>query len=268
MKITDLFVENTFSKIKNGKLDIPSYINQIRIDVGLNVGINAAKWLADRPDRFVIGIEPLQYHWDLVQEFKSEEENGGFPYSDKFFLQLKKNKVEYLHQDICDIKDRFCGIFAAIDDVKTITTKDFYVFSPLGARSGGSSLLTPTRQHPNDGFLDDVEKVYACSLEQVLDLIPWDRFPYIEHIKTDCEGHDPIVTRSIGKYLNRIVYITSENHCDKNHFFSKHMQEHWFGDMRSYGFEVIYNRFSEVKFVNSSLRQSIAADLDNWTYMN
>ena len=76
--------------------------------------------------------------------------------------------------------------------------------------SGASSLLKHNSSHPQGNDIEAVFEVNTISLKSILDYIPWDRFKYIEHIKTDCEGYDYTVVKSIGEYLDRIVYISSE----------------------------------------------------------
>ncbi len=50
-------------------MKIPSQLKQIRIDVGLaGEAPNAALWLTKTTDRFVIGIEPLPYHWKMIKK--------------------------------------------------------------------------------------------------------------------------------------------------------------------------------------------------------
>ena len=53
----------------NSKFIIPDNINSIKIDVGLaGEAPNSAIWLDETTDRFVIGIEPLSYHWGMIKE--------------------------------------------------------------------------------------------------------------------------------------------------------------------------------------------------------
>lgn len=267
MQLKDLIVKNTYGRFTDDKLDIPQYINQIRLDVGLNVGINAGLWLEHTSDRFVIGVEPLQHHWDIVQNY--DRENKGYPYPDKRFLQLENNTVEFNYEATCQIGDRFCGIQAAIDQVDGISYRDFHVFAANGARSGGSSLLKHSERHPNAPHLKEIIPVPIISLSYLLDAIPWDRFDYIEHIKTDCEGYDPVVVRSIGDYLSKVVFISSENHMRPWYWNDPFNISEWIDFMASKGFQVLSNSTGDIKFVNTNWLGRIKTDkLDNWMYKN
>ena len=214
----------------NQKLIIPERINHIRIDVGLAGNApNAAMWLRQTNDRLVIGIEPVELHWEHL-----------------------RGRINF--------GDRFLPIKGAIDDVNEPTKQTFYIMESTGA----SSLLKTTDTHPQK--LESEITVNTFSLKFILDHIPWDRFDYIEHIKTDCEGHDFAAVKSLGEYASKVMFITSEvpdghAHVGEYHFppFGEHM--------KFCGFSFT-SRPHEVKFTNEKLAAKIGNDfttLDNTT---
>lgn len=155
----------------NNKFIIPPYINHIRIDVGLAGNApNSALWLEETNDRFVFGIEPLEIHHQHLKQY--------------------------------DFGERFLLIKGAISNTPSPTKQTFYHLH----NTGGSSFLEPK----DESHLKKKEIINTFSLEFLLDHIPWDRFEYIEHIKTDCEGTDYEAIKSIGRYLPRVGAISSE----------------------------------------------------------
>tara|TARA_R110000787_G_scaffold266844_1_gene373104 strand:- start:3955 stop:4767 length:813 start_codon:yes stop_codon:yes gene_type:complete len=258
--IIDLIVPNSFSKIRNGKLDIPDNLKYIKLDVGLCAEAgNSAAWLADTDDRFVIAIEPLPYHWTVLQDYDTAFTSCR-SYPDIKHIQLEKNQVVLNRQKICLIDNRICGMQAAIDNVEGIGERDFYEVIYDDTRSGASSLLKLTPQHQQGNNIKGVIKVPTVSLKSILDLVPWDRFEYIEHVKTDCEGYDPVVVRSAGEYLSKIVFFSCEvlrkpwQHCgepDADEFI------HF---MAENNFQVIKERGGEIDFINTKLAHKVSED--------
>ena len=53
---------------------IPTSCKYLKIDIGLaGDAPNSAIWLSDTSDRFVIGIEPLEYHWKHMSRLGSPD---------------------------------------------------------------------------------------------------------------------------------------------------------------------------------------------------
>lgn len=181
------------------KIKIPAYCKQLKIDVGLaGDAPNSAIWLSETPDRFVVAVEPLDYHWNSIWDYK----NATRP---KWrIVQRCDNAVVFEGRKIADIKDRFLPLRGAVNDVPEPTTQPFFV-NKIG-ETGSSSL----RPDPRTELLDKVIQVPVFSLKYVLDHIPWDRFDFIEQVKTDCEGFDWQVLKSMGNYIEKVVYVNSE----------------------------------------------------------
>lgn len=255
-----------YELIHNGTYQIPDNINNIKIDVGLaGDACNSAAWLSNKEDRFVIGIEPLDYHWKHINLLGSPDFNSDiFKHPKHKILQLHNNSVSLNRNKILDIDNRFCGIKCAIDNVQEICEKNFYEMDRKFGQSGSSSLLPPSNEHP--AKLNDVIKVKTISLEMILKNIPWEKFNFIEHLKTDCEGKDFDVVKSCGKFLEKIVFITSEmtnnthhviNACDPNDFII-YMQKN--------DFSIINHIGGNINFINNKyLNTELIKTLDNYT---
>lgn len=176
----------------DGLLDIPKHIKKIKIDVGLSwCAPNSAAWLqADTNNElFVIGIEPNRF---ACEKIGNRVFNPHPP------------KEEYIITN-----DNYMLLNCAIDNVSKLEMKPFY---HIGKDEGTSSLLKPTPRLKNRHGLEvqEVSDVPTISLEMILSKIPWDRFEFIEHIKTDCQGKDMEVVISCGEYLDKVVFLDCE----------------------------------------------------------
>ena len=247
--ITDLLSDKLDA---NGKFSISPLMRSIKIDVGLaGEAPNSALWISESNDRFVLGIEPLDYHWKMIENFETSNSKRPYPYGFKI-LQLEEEAVKLNRDFICSTKGRFCKIQCAIANVTEPTKKKFYQMDRTGGASGSSSLLKPTDKHPH--FVENELDVDVLSLEMILDHIDWNRFPFIEQIKTDCEGFDFEVVKSIGKYLDRILYITSEmSISNRDHWENSYDHEEYIRYMESNGFDVIHRNNNDVVFINKNL---------------
>ncbi len=270
MNITDLKVENTNFNIVNEKFVISESIHQIKFDIGLSWDApNSAIWLDETKDRFVFGIEPLDFHWEHLYDFGKEIiYPNGHPMNYRY-IQLKTNSVNLNNNIISDISGRFCGLKCAIDDVSGIVKRKFYELSHRKGLHGGSSLLEPSKNHPTyvkyNEDLSDIIDVNVISLSSIMDYIDWNRFEYIEQVKTDCEGYDYFVVKSIGKYLDRIVFITSEASNPKQ-WINAPNQDDFIKFMTDNNFSVINFNGGNVNFVNNKLRKHIGINnLNNKT---
>jgi hypothetical protein len=171
---------------ENGLIDIPEGINKIRFDIGLSFSApNSAVWLNQSVDTFVIGVEPNKFN---IQSIKT---NG-------LFCKQKNIKIPYPN-------DRFMLLHCALDNVSETTEKEFY---HMDGDPGVSSLLEPTSKLHYK--IREVSDVVTTSFKSLLDLIPYDRFEYVELVKTDTQGKDLDIIKSCGDKLDKIVYLNSE----------------------------------------------------------
>lgn len=163
------------------------YINQklksglkLRIDVGLSCDMGRSRrWINFIDDVFVIGIEPHPENCDELKKLLSNTRGG----------------------------DRFYLIEAAIDNVEKPTTKEFYGFGwdKWPNNPGCSSLLKPIGR-----FEKSTEKIYnvdTISLKHILDNLEYD---VIEVLKTDTQGNDLNVIKSLGEHIKNVVFVDSE----------------------------------------------------------
>ena len=216
-------------------------------------------------DRFVIGIEPLSYHWDMIRDLKTSNSKREYP-KDFRFLQLNRGVVELNGQEMSKIGDRFCGIECAIDNIRGgIKYTKFYEMDRTDGASGSSSLLKPSPDHPH--FIQNTPLIPVVSLQSILDHIDWERFPYIEHIKTDCEGKDFDVVKSIGKYLSKILYITSEMTSNTHHWENSCNPQKFINFMIDKGFSC-YHTGGDLICVNDKLEEKYHSDITQGLLLN
>jgi len=185
---------------------------KICIDIGLSeVAPNSAIWLLNDPDRCVIGIEPLEYNWERLEgkhDYNKKDPSTGWP-----GIRINTNTVIINGEKYCDISNRFFDIRCAIDNVVSPQQKEFYHMM----EEGSSSLLKPSSTHGSN--IKKIETVQCVNLKSILELIDWEKFKVVEHLKVDCEGHDLEVIKSAQDYIEKIIFVTFE--------MSQHNQGHW-----------------------------------------
>lgn len=215
---------------------IPDSIKRIKLDVGLSYGApQSEKWLSHDDDLFVIGFEP---NTENINEIMSDGD-------------IQKRHPAHGDGLTREHKKRFHLYPFALGNVKTPSTIDFY---EMERDSGTSSMYRPI--DPSIGGVKKITKVPLYSLSHVLEKFPWDRFPYIEYLKTDAQGADLNVLIGAGDYIKNVVYVTAEaeNHqyegCGYNN--GRNLME-W---MSQHGFQRIYhantdNNEYNLTFVNT-----------------
>lgn len=199
---------------KSRKLKIPHGISQIKLDVGLSFGAPiAAEWLNKLPDRVVFGFEPNPENvYEILTGIN------------------KKRGVKFKYLNPKYINKRFFLYDVAID-VGQPRMKTFYMTQ---GDPGTSSLYEPHRFR-----IKRVIQVPCIPLSAFLQIIPWSRFKYIEHLKVDTQGNDLRVLQSAGEYLPRqIVFVTAEISAFNQYSYS-HSEKELDGFMRKNGFKFI-----------------------------
>ena len=229
---------------QNNKFKIPKDTTRVKIDVGLaGDACNSAIWLADDLNCTVIAIEPQEFCWEHIFQLGS----NGYSYKDRGkstcidhpnwkIVQLKDNIVTQNNEKVCSIGNRLLKIRTAIDDSKKPHYEKMY---NNNVNAGASSLVFVDN---GEFSQEDYQEVPVSSLEFILDHFPWDRFSYIDHLKTDCERLDEQAIMGLGKYLNRIVYISVE--ISHNYEFLSWMESNEFN-------RITNNKFGNVDFVNN-----------------
>jgi len=162
--------------------DIPQNIKSVKIDVGLGEqNVHSNRWLREENNLFVIGFDP-----------NPDSINSCIPFIQQELSKPNNNNIMII-------------IPVALSNVDNHIIKKFY---KMQKDAGTSSLLEPIASHL--GPIKEIIDVDCFSLEYFLNFFPWDRFDYIEYIKIDAQGEDLKILKSIGKYLDKIVYITIE----------------------------------------------------------
>lgn len=204
-----------------GKIKIPAGITNIKIDVGLSHNApNSALWLNTLKDRVVFGFDPNP---ESVRK-----------------LVTNKYRAKY-------IGERFFVFQVAIDsDAPGIKT--FYMTEE---DPGTSSLYKPSYFK-----IKKIIQVPYIRLSDFLSLVPWEKIPYIEHLKVDTQGNDLRVVQSAGKYLSeRIVFVTAECSTDNQYEYS-HTERELDDFMKNAGFTLIENsiKSNDKTYINSKFK--------------
>jgi len=189
---TLLFMSHIPLDSSSGLIVIAADKKRIALDVGLSVNApNSALWLAAHPERIVFGFEPNPFSMGIILSGRS---TSLFP--------AMKNHVQK-----ASLYESFFPLNVAVSDVET-TARSFHTTDPYGNGDGGTSSLG---QPLNFGRVRTVG-VVSIRLDSFLRHIPWERFPYIEHLKVDAQGHDLRILQSAGHYLSeRIACVSAES---------------------------------------------------------
>ncbi len=211
---------------KDGKLDIPQHIESIKIDIGLSWDApNSAMWLNANDKLFVIGIEPNE---QAIQSIKDREN-----------VCHKKLEVPYN-------KNNYMLLECAVDNVPELQMTDFY---HMEGDPGTSSLLKPSSKLTGKQKIDFIKKVPVTPLSNILEKMPWDKFEYIEHIKTDAQGKDLGIFMSAGDYIEKVVYLDVEV-STAGHYLNEIDQNKIIAKIKERGFKVL-KRGMNTTFLNT-----------------
>ena len=182
-EVEKIFIEPLLDE--NGKIKVPDYANQIKIDVGLSLSApNATKWIEDTDDRHVFAFEP---NWILN------------PFSNK-------PRPNYLTTPL-EIRSRYTYMSCGLDDIEEGCVKELFLSK---ADAGRSSLYKPLW----DCFeFAGVMEVSLIPFKLFLERLPWDRFECIEQLKTDTQGNDLRILQNAGEYLKKVAYLDVESTC-------------------------------------------------------
>jgi hypothetical protein len=194
--MNNLLKEAGFENLNN----IPPHCKRLYIDVGTSIDApNSASWLLMDPEAYVIGIEPHQGNIDTLTK-------GRDPNFHLNYLCLGENSVKRNGYKLGEIGGRFCMLHCAIDDVEESTTVPFYHTD--SRNTGCSSLLVPTKKLGLD--VVNVVDTPVVSLKMIMDHIPKNRFEVITFLKTDTQGKDLDVVKSLGDYINKVILLQME----------------------------------------------------------
>ena len=180
--------------------DFPPIIKHLRIDVGLSDDAShSVECLMDHDDRAIIGVEPHPDNITLLKrgtaKFHSISLNGGY---------IRKG---HNIRRIPNITSLFCLIQGAAGNVKNIKKRTFFSAFP---DRGNSSFYNTQSLEASGNTVDKVFEVDEFPLSKILSSIDFKRFPFIESLKIDTEGHDLDVLKGCGKYLSKVLYCRVE----------------------------------------------------------
>ena len=196
-KIQNLFVPKDFLHnvyIDNSKnvlieISIPESAKFLRFDIGMSHNApHTAKWLEDRNDLFVIGVEANKFNvYSLLKK-------------GVWYKSSSRKKIQHDNLEI---------LYCAIDNVESPMFSKFY---NVGRDPGTSSLLRPT-----DNLLkkykykvSSISYVPTIPLHLIFNEISINQFEQIELLKIDTQGKDLEVLKSAGEYLKLINYVQVE----------------------------------------------------------
>jgi FkbM family methyltransferase len=168
-------------EIKGGTLVLPSWVQRIKIDVGLAFNApNSEIWLRDRNDLLVFGFEPIPENFQMLAAKEVDHD----------LLRINPSRIGvsfFPLQFAVGTKPGFTEMY--------ITDQDL----------GCSSILEPKAMS-----VSRREAVEVVRLDELLAILPWERISIVDHVKTDCQGTDLDVVKSAGEYLRKVLAVTIE----------------------------------------------------------
>ncbi len=188
------------------KINIPSKAKRVLFDIGASFAAPHTQiWTSGNDDVFVFTFDPNPICIESLKLGKWEKN----PYGSSWKHELQ------LDADIID--DRVYLIEAALSSGEP-RYSDFYCTSDLGT----SSFYKPEKS--SSITVDKKISTPTFSLEEIFKIFPWDRFPFIEHIKIDAQSADYDVILGMGEYINKVLYITVETNTINNKTGDSHYQ--------------------------------------------
>lgn len=233
----DLLIKSGIEFDEDGYIKIPDWAKRVKIDIGLSENApQSQRWLEKEKDLLIFGFEPNPKN---IEKIRSRDSEWSVTLHPKF------------------INERVFLIECALSDVQQMQLIDFYCTSE---DPGCSSLLKP-----KEFEVGAVVQVQVWSLNHFLKFFPFHKIPYIEFIKTDCQGVDIDVVRGCSEYLDRIAIFTCEAD-DTRYINSKNTIEALDNIFSQHGF-IRYKNFMKnlTKFIGPRLKY---IDTEDPTYIN
>lgn len=174
-----------------GKIKIPTNLDRVLLDVGTSYAApHAHVWTKDTDDVCVFAFEPNPFNIECIKAGKWLTSVWQNP------LQLDSNqlgkKVFLIESALSDCDPGYLNFYCTKND------------------PGTSSLYKP-KHIPIEKEIN----VPVIRLKDFFDLFPWEKIPFIEHIKIDTQSSDFNVVKGMGDYLNKVLYLTVE--CNTLH---------------------------------------------------
>lgn len=191
----DRIVNSVLEKIldTDKKIKIPKGCDRILLDIGTSYNApHAQVWTKETEDTCVFAFEPNPFNIECLKQGKWIGSSWQHP------LQLNADnlnkRVFLIESALSDGKPRYTDFYCAEED------------------PGTSSVYEPT-------YISVKEKVQVplITLKDFFDLFPWDKILFIEHIKIDAQSSDFDIIRGMGKYIEKVLYLSVEcNTIDSN----------------------------------------------------
>jgi hypothetical protein len=244
--LKDILLSNNVTFDDSGKINIPTNIKKIKFDIGIATeAIHTEYWLNHDPDDLLVfGFEPLPLAVDeTIKYFKQTKSK---------WAHISPNKI-----DMKWLNNQFFVVPIALGDViMGGEYMDFYVTTANNV--GCSSLYKPSNllKTQHDIELDHVIKVPVFNLSDFFELLPLDKFEYIEYIKVDVQGNDLNIIKSGGKYIqDKVVFVTMEPEVGQYIGADNNSVSNMISYMNNIGFDHIHHpNTSDPTFVNRKFR--------------
>jgi hypothetical protein len=235
------------NKLELIKDNIEGYDN-LMIDVGAaSIAPHAATWLLNDPTCKVLIIEPNSINVENLingnintPEYQYVSSVGVPSMRMKDSTILINNQEKYKYS-----KNQAFLIDAAIDNVDTPQKTKFYCSDERNR--GCSSLLAPGKEFGLE--ITRIDEVDVVSLEFILDYIGFPIDKLIKFVKTDVQGKDFHVVKSLGKYLRNVIALKCEYNVG-NQYENSCSAEEFLIFMVNEGFKLIGRSEHDFFFIN------------------
>jgi FkbM family methyltransferase len=200
-------------------VEIPSEIDMVFIDVGLSYSCpTTIEALSLFPNSFVFGFEPVKENCDRVLD-----------------------KIKML-----GFEKRFRLFHCAVDDVQGEVIKDFHITcnSEVEGDHGQSSLFKLKEELKDSMWVERTVPTVCVNLNSLFSKIDPIRFHMVTVLKTDTQGNDFSILKSLHKNLHRIKYIICESHTNGHYQKNRDDPLEIYDYLTSNGFEFLTDDIS------------------------
>jgi hypothetical protein len=231
-------LEEQLIELKSKNFDFANF----KIDVGTAIDApHSAFWLAHDPNVCVLAIEPSKVNIEILKKGCRQNNNiYKLHINDQTILRGTAVVGKYKPENFFLLEQ------AAIDDVTTPGTADFYCTGK--ENTGCSSLYKPTKELGIP--ISHIEKVDVVSLEYILDFIGFPINGHISFVKTDAQGKDFEVVKSLGKYLSNVIALKCEYNVKNLYEIATNTTAEFYNFMQAKGFGVVKDTGYDFLFVN------------------
>lgn len=228
-------------KLKNKNINFDNF----KIDIGTAIDApHSAYWILKEDDVFVLAVEPNEKNVNILKE-------GSFRKPDFNYIKLSDMSIMQRDKVVKKFNENNFSILEkiAIDNISNIEIRQF--FCTDDRNTGCSSLLEPTHMLGLD--IEKVDLVETVSLEYILNYINFPVNGKIKFIKTDTQGKDFDVIKSLGKYLENVVGIKSEYNT-MGQYKNSNLSHDFYNFMISKDFCLVNQTENDFYFMNNKFK--------------